>query len=40
MDQGEDTEDWAFDEPVEMEVKSPATNYFNSDLQTPGGEQP
>ena len=32
LNQGEDTEDWAYDEPVEMEVKAPATNYFNSDF--------
>ena len=26
FNQGEDTEDWAFDEPVEMEVEAPNTN--------------
>ena len=39
LSQGEDTEDWAYDEPVEMEVKAPATNSLNSEFYTPGGEQ-
>ena len=39
FNQGEATEDWAYDEPVEMEVKAPATNSLNSEFYTPGGEQ-
>ena len=30
LNQGEDTEDWAYGEPVEMEVKAPAKNSFKS----------